>query len=76
MQVMEINYRTSKKENASASVKEYFGLSSNDKGEPANSDKPVCTICRKKIVAKGSNILICQLRKKWRSSSPPARGRK
>ena len=44
-----------KKKYASAPVWEYFRFSPDDKGEPANTDEAVCTICLKKVAAKEGN---------------------
>ena len=44
-----------KKKNASAPVWDYFGFTPDEKGEPANPDEAVCTICLKKVAAKDSN---------------------
>ena len=41
--------------NTRSPVWEYFRLEANEKGQPANSDKAVCWLCKKLMMGKGGN---------------------
>lgn len=43
------------KPNATAPVWEFFGFKPNEKGEPSNTDEPICRICSKVVATKKGN---------------------